>query len=239
MDDRLQRSLWAGAVAVVVGLILLAAWATGVLPMIWLLGMVLFSTVFSPTAEWHSKQTMVVETPLGEVTASVVREKNLREDIVFGGTDSSQRGEALAIEVAPGRYLFAVIESYKPSDVRMFGSSNSRIQDARKLRWMKGEPKEIPPEQYPMMVTFGDLNEPASVVEVEPFNLPASFGAGYRIKSYTLEITDEAVTEGRIKALLPWIGPYPEPLLCPFVEAEVSRFCRNVEHGNFREGYSQ
>lgn len=205
MRNRLQLSLWAGAVAVVVGLILLAAWATGLLPILWLLGLVLFSLIISPTAEWHSKQTIVIETPAGEVTASVVREKYLRNEWLLRRTNSSERGEALAIEVAPDRYIFAVIDEYRPDDLRMFASAGSDIERARKLRWMRGEPKEIPPEQYPLMVTFGDLKDPASVMEVDPFNLPATFGAGYTIKSYTLEITGEAVTEGRVVELLPWL----------------------------------
>lgn len=213
MRDRLQLLFWAGTVAVVVGLILLAAWATGVLPILWLLGLVLFSLIISPTAEWHSKQTIVIETPAGEVTSSVVRGKYMREEWLLRRINSDQWGEALVIEVSPGRYLFAVIEEFKPEEVRIFGSSGSDIERARKLRWMRGQPKEIPPEQYPLMVTFGDLKDPASVMEVDPFKLPATFGAGYRIKSYTLEITGEPVTDGRIEALLPWLPEYHEQRL--------------------------
>jgi hypothetical protein len=201
--------LW--AVGVVLAITLVLYWFSGTvgLDLLWLIGMVFLSMLFASSAEWHSKQTMVIETPAGEVSSSAVRGRQMWEEPFLHRTNSDDWGEALAIEVAPGRYLFAVIEENKPWDVVMFGiPGSSRIQNAHTLAWMKGDPREIPPDQYPPMVTFGDLKDPSSVIEVDPFNLPATFGAGYRIKSYTLEITDEPVTEGRVDALLPWLPDY-------------------------------
>ena len=57
-----------------------------------------------------------------------------------------------------------------------------------------------------MLVTFGDINVPASVKLVDPKNLAASFGPGYRLKDMTLEITDEAMTEGRVESVLTWLA---------------------------------
>ena len=43
---------------------------------------------------------------------------------------------------------------------------------------------------YPMLVTFADVNRPASVAEVSPDNLAAHFGTGYALKRITFEALD-------------------------------------------------
>lgn len=60
----------------------------------------------------------------------------------------------------------------------------------------------VPEYQYPMLVTFDDITDPASVRLVDPSNLAASFGPGVRLKSVTLEVTDEAVTAGVVENVL-------------------------------------
>ena len=58
---------------------------------------------------------------------------------------------------------------------------------------------------YPMMVTFGDLNDPTSVALVDPDDLAASFGEGINISRITAELTDDPVTTG-IEERLEWLG---------------------------------
>jgi hypothetical protein len=56
-----------------------------------------------------------------------------------------------------------------------------------------------------MLVTFGDINDPKTVMLVDPANLMATFGPGVGLKSVTLEITDEAVTAGQAETVLGWL----------------------------------
>lgn len=63
----------------------------------------------------------------------------------------------------------------------------------------------VPAYQYPMLVTFGDVTDPLSVKMVDPKDLAASFGTGIRLKSVTLEVTDEPVTEGVVVEKLRWL----------------------------------
>jgi hypothetical protein len=65
--------------------------------------------------------------------------------------------------------------------------------------------RRVPRKFYPMLVTFADINNPASVREVDPANLAKIFGAGYKLKSITLEITDEKVTKGVVEGVLGWM----------------------------------
>ena len=65
----------------------------------------------------------------------------------------------------------------------------------------------------PRLVTFADIDDPTSVVLVDPENSAASFSPGVRLVSVTLEVTEEPVTLGRVEKVLDWwltlrSGPY-------------------------------
>ena len=75
-------------------------------------------------------------------------------------------------------------------------------------------PKELLFGKYPMLVTFGDLRDPRSVIAVDPADLAKAFGSGIVLKRITVQPTDAAVTTG-IEKRLGWLGPHPEPSLNP------------------------
>ncbi|MGX4768983.1 hypothetical protein ACWAUC_04155 [Bradyrhizobium guangdongense] len=58
-------------------------------------------------------------------------------------------------------------------------------------------------------MTFADINDPKSVIEVDPNNLPATLGQGINWNEITLEMTDELITTG-IEKKLPWLSAYFE-----------------------------
>jgi hypothetical protein len=66
--------------------------------------------------------------------------------------------------------------------------------------------RELAPKQYPLLVTFGDISDPASVKRVDPDNLELAFGPGYALQSITLSITDEPVTTGKVEKVLGWLA---------------------------------
>ncbi len=53
-----------------------------------------------------------------------------------------------------------------------------------------------------MLVTFDDVTKPETVGQVDPEDLAAVFGEGVRLQAVTLEITEEAVTVGRVERVL-------------------------------------
>ena len=57
----------------------------------------------------------------------------------------------------------------------------------------------------PLLVTFTDIHDPTSVRQVDPHHLAAAFGPDFVLKAITLEITNEAVTRGRVEKVLGWI----------------------------------
>ena len=77
-----------------------------------------------------------------------------------------------------------------------------RIRDTR-------GPVDVPIGALPLLVRFRDLNDPATVERVDPFDLAASFGPGVKLQRATIEITNDPVTTG-IEQKLPWLA-LPQP----------------------------
>jgi hypothetical protein len=98
-------------------------------------------------------------------------------------------------------------------------------------RWSGG-----PAEPWPLLVTFRDPADPASVERVDPDDLTAHFGPGTRIRRITLAITDDPVTTG-IEGRLGWWRDYQRRWFTG--ESTVSedlqdpRFAAHLSVGNF------
>ena len=190
------------------------------------LSLVLVALTFGLSAcgeshSWRQKTIIEVETPHGLVSGGSVVQVNLRwfgqleQDLAQGhAVNASSSGEASFVEVMPGKYLFALSVS-DPSErtLMTFGGdvdAYGRLKEdtktiSRRIPWLR-ETRAIPAKFYPMLVTFDDINDPKSVKKVDPANLAASFGSGVSLKSISLEITDEPVTEGKVEAVLGWLA---------------------------------
>jgi hypothetical protein len=71
------------------------------------------------------------------------------------------------------------------------------------------------------------------VRRVNPGDLSASFGAGYRFNSMTLSITEEPVTDGVVHKVLGWLTAYPEQGLSPPTGRTTDiPFSRRVSYGD-------
>jgi hypothetical protein len=169
---------------------------------------------------WRQKLTVTVETPAGEVSGSSVSAVSWRKQWFHWdgmGWSWDLTGEAVVVEVTPGRYLFALLKGagtteYMGSvaaasiagregrvlDQALFSEVHYRSNRARSVI-------TVPEYQYPMLVTFDDITKPETVREVDPKDLVTVFGEGVRLKAVTLEITKEAVTGGRVEEVLEWL----------------------------------
>lgn len=173
--------------------------------------------------EWRQKMTVTVETPAGEVSGSSVSAVSWQEHAVRFpdgmGWHYNVTGEAVVVEVTPGQYLFALLTgagtteymgSVAPTSIagregRVI--SPELFDEVRDKRDRAAGVIVVPEYQYPLMVTFADIADPASMKLVEPDDLAASFGPGVRLKSVTLEVTDKPVTEGKVEERLHWLVP--------------------------------
>ena len=171
-----------------------------------------------PSYTWHQKLTVEVETPEGVKSGSAIVGINVK----FGpsglgdisGLTQGWHGEATIVDLDNGRYLFALLghpiymaqgtfvkkvsndPNYKITDVKEFYPKMQRIEG----------PVTVPRHRYfPLLVTFTDINDPASVVRIDPYDLESHFGAGVKLKAVTLEITTEPVTQDGVEQVLGWL----------------------------------
>ncbi|OQP87054.1 hypothetical protein BTR14_06325 [Rhizobium rhizosphaerae] len=205
----------------------------------------LFLAVVWNGYEWHQKLTVTMDTPNGPLSASSVQQMRLSDKRgpwnppEGSGVSFTLSGEAVVMELAPGRYLFALLTGV-PSLGRLLHPKMDVIDAAKLLERGEAEAYRsvtLSRRDYPLLVTFGDMNDPASVQRVDPANLEASFGPGYRLQSMTLALTEEPVNTGRVKKVLAWIGPHPELKLSPPTGRTSNiPFSRRVGEGDFIRG---
>lgn len=143
-----------------------------------LLGWLLWKGFF-PSVSWHQKLTISVEMPDGAKTgASVVYLKvSSQPKILPEGRpiDHSMRGEATVVDLGGGKYLFATLGSQQGLAYRVFGVGGHPMSAAQQVAGRKRS-AEVPHEHVPLLVTFTDIADPASVKRVDPDDLDASFG---------------------------------------------------------------
>ena len=184
---------------------------------------VLFLALLSLTScerySWRQKLTITVETPAGEVSGASVSQVSWRKHWIRTdgmGWTHDLTGEAVVVEVTPGRYLFALLKGAGTTEymgsvaAASIAGREGRVIDGalfdevRDKRDRAAGVIAVPEVQFPMLVTFGDIADPTSVQLVDAADLAASFGPGVRLKSVTLEVTDEAVTLGKVEIALAW-----------------------------------
>lgn len=170
---------------------------------------------------YRFRMIVEVETPQGLKTgSSVLKVTGVggRELITGGKTSHADlRGEAAMVDLGNGRVLFALLRmangtssddhlaimSMKAMDPAY---ANNKKDSAQRIASGSGitSPAEVAPKDYPLLVTFGDMQDPTSVTRVDPTNLAASFGLGVRLKRIVVEVTDDDVTTG-IEERLGWL----------------------------------
>jgi len=180
------------------------------------------------TGSYRYKLTLAVNTPDGIKRGSSVVEALFQEvKIPERGVMHKIRGEALYLDLGPGRRpLIALLTSQlHPKDRRTRSWSRdagpddnllSRLYDVKlskglleyvsQIARMRGA-STISLADLPDLVTFADVNDPRSVIEVDPGNLQEALGANISWNEITLESTDEPVTKG-IEQKLTWLPGY-------------------------------
>lgn len=166
---------------------------------------------------WNQKITIVVETPDGIKTGSavtrVVWEENFLIKTFFKDGSPSKytvTGEAAFVDLGSNRYLFAVIgDGIHARLAENLIRADKSIPKAKKIDSIDKLPKPtiIPPDYYPLLVTFQDVTDPASVKELNTENFSDVFGGGYYLKDITFEIVDDAPSN-KIENVLKWWKEY-------------------------------
>ena len=165
------------------------------------------------SAKFRFRFSVSVRTPQGIVSGSSVLEDLASRFPSVGGPGISMtlRGEAVAIKLPSGTYLFATISSDLASLVpHLFLDhlidDRSTVEGFRKLGGAdgpKGE-RDLNPDQYPRLVSCFNLIDPDSVAVLDPGSLADAYGAGVFLDRMFVELTSDPVSRG-IRAILPWL----------------------------------
>lgn len=173
--------------------------------------------------------------------------------------DGEFYGEAVAVDLANGRTLFAILRGADGNrgmaellPERWFGDigraargeqmrfSPDRMADLRDIASRTGETVTLDcdahPGWCPMLVTFRNNAEPESVEQVDPADLSAAFGPDHELKAIKVEIANDDVERG-IGELLPWLSNHPEPRLDRTYKGSTDPdLAQRLAHGDFRRG---
>jgi len=145
----------------------------------------------------------------------------------------SLKGEAIAVDLGERGVLFALLHGYRlgynyarslPFYVFPSGRGGTTVAGLKYYSTLKAGPVDISPEWYPKFVHFKDSADPKTVklvLEMEPCIDPETvrssnasycitkdrfaeiYGEGVRLKSVTVEMTDEEVTRGVVERYMP------------------------------------
>ncbi len=179
--------------------------------------------------------TVTTDTPSGSVSGSSVLEN--RNEAGAGGSlrlvqnpRAECFGEAVVVNLGEGRVIFAVREDayvnrrmYEMVE-QMLAYPASELQPPLPSHPSRGDWGTAYPEarrvkpvarihraEYPLLVTFADLHDHTTIKEVDPNDLGATFGPGYRLDGLTVQVTDDPVTDGVVTQWLPWLTPLNQP----------------------------
>ena len=159
----------------------------------------------------HQRLTLTIDTPEGPRSAFAVTaltetdRSGLLIPTDHDGASRSVRGEALALEVTPGRWLFLALEGWEDRSRAAQNWTYAAFPGPEALAALPlDRAQPLPAAALPLMLTFDDITDPATLRLVDPADLAASFGPGVRLVSVTLAITKARVTEGIIPGLPFW-----------------------------------
>lgn len=185
------------------------------LVLIFIIAPIAYCQLTKPTYRWHQKLTISITTPDGARSGSSVTAVKTTFDQIGKRWHSGIKGEAVVVDLPDETYLFGLLSAERRSchmckiaQLILKGRRESQndealLEDIAAGRGRADGRITVPEKFYPLLVTFDDLSDPASVKEVDPNDLSATFGPGYSLKSITLEITNAPVTTGKVEQVLP------------------------------------
>lgn len=185
------------------------------------------------TESYRYKLTLAINTPEGVRNgSSVVEAQFFAVSIPARGVMHKLQGEALYVDLGPGRrpLIASLNKQLHPRydkdagwsrdggpNVKLLAGifevsfSGDLLEDVSSISKVRGQ-RHISPNELPDLLTFADIDDPSSVMEIDPNDIAQALGPGVTWNSIALEITDEPVSRG-ITLKLPWISAYRAKML--------------------------
>jgi hypothetical protein len=164
------------------------------------------------------------------------------------GPSSSSKvtGEAVVVELGSGKFLFALLSgshglkgaAANIASFAYWGADKAAGTDAG-LRFLTNLPigtsAVLDSGNYPLLVTFSNVNDPSTVQTVDPANLDANFGKGWALNSISIEITADAISKGKLRGISSWLnelrGSIGKDMNLPY-----DHLLNQINDGSFSQG---
>ena len=169
---------------------------------------------FWPPHTNRFRMVIEVDTPDGIKFGSSVIETAYYESGGWGpvearGVRSRAKGDAVFVDLGGGRNLVALL-GFGPEgtdESKLFDLTRVALAPEKHIDWkeeykLKGR-GVLPADYLPTMITFANLNDPATATLVRPADFSAVFGPGYAFRQAVIETTSESVSRD-IGKKLPW-----------------------------------
>jgi hypothetical protein len=163
------------------------------------------------------KLTIEVQTPEGIKSGSGVIETAVWESADWGPSEARgirrrARGDAIFVDLGQGRNLVALL-AYGPDadEGNLFGLKRGALGIDKAVDWkdqakVKGR-GELPTSSLPILITFSNLNDPATARRIEPEAIDGVFGPGFKFRRAIVETTNEPIGPSIETKLLWWTNP--------------------------------
>ena len=177
-----------------------------------------------------------VETPDGVKSASGVY--SVTPNRGYGGSNTGEtagpktKGDALFVDLGGGKNVVALLAvGTEPTDLdatnyiamRSFNAAGRKVQFREMKKTTAMSPVPVPAANAPVLVTFKDVNDPASMRVVTPDNVQELLGPGVQLHGMMVStvangvwpldfggMLGEPASRG-IEQKLPWLKGEPEP----------------------------
>jgi hypothetical protein len=203
------------------------------------------------TSPYRFSMTVFVDTPTGLKQGSSVYEVRVAKVLRFLPDEANRDwiviGESVAIDLAPGRTLFTLLSTVNPMgrDLAYMSMTtldprfkNDLVESAKRISLGTGTATaaDVPVNNLPAMVTFGDIADPKSVLSVDPMRLDTTFGEGFTLQRVNLRTTEDPVSS-QVGSKLRWLDGNPEQRLDnKFSPTSNPSLAQILRQGDFRQG---
>lgn len=180
--------------------------------------------VFYPSYTYSYKLSILIKSEGKTYEASNVWQVTAQFSPGFPGPEArrvsySLKGEAVVIDVPGHSPVFTLLRTEQDVDSLKYLPRNlfeaqipndpKQAESALQTLYPTKATASVPRKDYPMLVAFKDVNDPTSVYQLSPDDLSPALGAGARITSVTITMTDAPATIG-IEKRLGWLGAWKQ-----------------------------
>jgi hypothetical protein len=165
----------------------------------------------APSMTQRIKVTVTVEDNGTLYTGTAVQQWTCFGDVHIGdkfiGTGGCElKAEAIPIKIGEKGWAFMLLSGNQSEGVSLIQADNypGAIQAGRS-KVDPSMPWSVPFDRAPIFVRFKDLNDRLSIEQVNPQAFDQSFGKGVVLASIKCEVTNERLTHGKVRNLLPWL----------------------------------